>query len=1394
MVHTPDTARGSIGESRRPRARPLAWHLVLLCLVLGVPILTLAAALAYRYVSTERARLEAIGLQTARNVASVLHLELTELTDMAKVLARSAAVVSGDPNRIADRAQEVRQIGVALMVYDRNGHPLAGALRSADETSDLVPDQALLQATRPVVSDLTTGSLLPGPVIRITTPVRRDQDIVGFLGIEIPAALLSAKAIQAPAGGGWTVAVADRQGTIVAASVKQAEFVGRPMLPALWAAVTQGRNGVVQEPPGRHLDDAVIVASSRVQSVGWTAVVTASGDVAEVPVSQSVIFLSMLAIALIVLSATLGLLFARRIAKPVVGLAAEAARLGRGETLRPLASTVSEIDFVAQALAEACAQRGAMERQLRESESRFRTMFEAAPVAVAVLDSETLHIIACNTLACEHLGYTSAELIGHRISDFDVVLSENDLRDITRTLDDATSRHEFETQHRTRTGEVRDVLVRAVRVQQGKRPQSYAAWIDITSRRAQDREMARMIDLQRAVLDALPAHIALLDAEARIVVVNEAWRQFADANHAAPDTVGVGADYLAACQPAVAAGDPTVAAIVDGLKGILAGRRDRVALVYPCHTPDGAERWFHFIAAPDARKRPAGVFGGGAVVMHLDITQRVLAERALAESEARQRLFIERVPAPIAVFDIEMRYLAVSRRFLTDYRLDHAGAGPTTIVGRSHYDLFLNQPEPWRDIHHRILIDGETMSVDEDRLVLADGRTEWVRWEMTPWRRQCGTIGGAVLFTELITERKNAEAALRASEARVRLAIEAAGLGTWDEDIVAGTSIWNETSYRILGLQPSEQPIHPDLWRERIHPEDREEVERAYAAALSSDELYQCEHRIVRPNGEIRWIRPLGRCMRNAEGTPVRFIGVFNDITDLKQSSSAQERLLQLIEQSTDLIATANPDGWITYLNRSGREIIGVDEAADITRLHFTDYVAPASQHLFRTTAIPAARDSGRWEGEMQLIHLRTGSLIDVHRSIVALRDNHGALAGYATVTRDITAAKRSETALAEREALLRSILETVPDGMVLFDEHGTIQSFSAMAEHLFGWLAPEAVGCNVSMLLPKTEQKRLARYLASYPGVGERRLLGVGQLSAGQRKDGSIFPAELSVGELRFDGRRLFTGFIRDLTERQDTQARLQHQQVELAHLSRLSTAGAMASALAHELNQPLTAITSAVRAARRMIMAADIGPVAPSLWEAVDLAAEQALRAGQIIRRLREFVARGGDAEKRLESLPQLVEEASALALLGTKEKGVRVVFRIPAGLPLLLVDRVQIQQVLINLMRNAVQAMTEQDLSDEAHTRQLTVSASQLNADHVELAVADTGPGLAPHVAGHLFEPFVTTKEGGMGLGLSICRSIVEAHGGSIWAETDPEGGVVFRFTLQTVSSNFPLAEEC
>jgi len=365
-------------------------------------------------------------------------------------------------------------------------------------------------------------------------------------------------------------------------------------------------------------------------------------------------------------------------------------------------------------------------------------------------------------------------------------------------------------------------------------------------------------------------------------------------------------------------------------------------------------------------------------------------------------------------------------------------------------------------------------------------------------------------------------------------------------------------------------------------------------------------------------------------------------------------------------------------------------------------------------------------------------------------------------------------TIVADRDEHLRSILATVPDAMVLIDDKGIILSFSAAAEKMFGYAEAEVVGENVSMLMPSPDRERHDGYLRNYRDTGVRKIIGIGRVTTARHRDGNTFPIELAVGEAWVDGKRIFTGFLHDLTERRRADLRLRDLQSELAHVGRINELGTLASSLAHELNQPLTAITSYCEGAMALLNGEPDAAQLEMAREALRDTAEQAIRAGQIVKRMRDFLSHG-ETEHRVELLSRLVTEANALALVGSREHGIDVQVNLDPAFDHVFVDRIQIQQVLFNLIRNAIEAMID------GSVRSLGISSKSLAEGFVMVSVEDSGTGISENVAGQLFQPFLTTKKAGMGIGLSICRTIVEAHGGRIWFEPGSEGGTIFHFTL-------------
>jgi len=360
-------------------------------------------------------------------------------------------------------------------------------------------------------------------------------------------------------------------------------------------------------------------------------------------------------------------------------------------------------------------------------------------------------------------------------------------------------------------------------------------------------------------------------------------------------------------------------------------------------------------------------------------------------------------------------------------------------------------------------------------------------------------------------------------------------------------------------------------------------------------------------------------------------------------------------------------------------------------------------------------------------------------------------------------------------EARFAALLDAAVDAILVISDSGRIETFNRAAEALFGYSADEIRGKNVSVLMPEPYRSEHDGYIKRYLETGEKKIIGIGREASARQKNGDFFPIDLSVGEIRHAGERRFVGIIRDISERKENARMIRQQQERLEHVMRLGTLGEMAAGIAHEINQPLTAISTYAQAAKRLINSGQLDD--ERLLEILDKTGTQAERAGQVIRRIRNL-ARKRPAKRERHDIHTVVEEVIHLAEVDTHLHNVSLEQHLPGSLPLAWIDPVQIQQVVLNLIRNAIET--------SPGANHVVVSAYKRNKEEVVIDVSDDGPGIQPDLLSEIFNPFFTTKEQGTGMGLSISRSIVTSHGGRLEARNNETGGATFSVVLPTAVS--------
>jgi two-component system sensor kinase FixL len=356
----------------------------------------------------------------------------------------------------------------------------------------------------------------------------------------------------------------------------------------------------------------------------------------------------------------------------------------------------------------------------------------------------------------------------------------------------------------------------------------------------------------------------------------------------------------------------------------------------------------------------------------------------------------------------------------------------------------------------------------------------------------------------------------------------------------------------------------------------------------------------------------------------------------------------------------------------------------------------------------------------------------------------------------------------------LQALLDAAVDAVIVIDDRGAITTFNAAAERLFGYVPADVLGKPVDLLMPEPYRSEHKGYVARYLATGEARVIGVGREVEGRRANGETFPIALSVGEANGAGGRRFVGIIRDLSSQKAAELRARSLEGRLAHVGRFDLMGEMAAGIAHEINQPLSAIATYAQAARRILEREQPPPA--TLIDVCRKIDEQALRAGRVIENLRKFIKKQDIRTEPLD-VNAVVKDIMNLVNADAHAEGIRVTTKYADGLGAVRGNAIQLQQVLLNLTRNAVDAMRgtlDKDLG-------IAIETQAGPNGGVRISVADHGPGVSSHLGDAIFHPFVTTKRDGLGVGLAISRTIVQSCGGTLTYLDNPAGGAVFAVDL-------------
>jgi two-component system, LuxR family, sensor kinase FixL len=633
----------------------------------------------------------------------------------------------------------------------------------------------------------------------------------------------------------------------------------------------------------------------------------------------------------------------------------------------------------------------------------------------------------------------------------------------------------------------------------------------------------------------------------------------------------------------------------------------------------------------------------------------------------------------------------------------------------------------------------------------------------------------SLLIVGLIVQRsrrKRAERSLRDSEERMSLAAEAANLGMWVWDVERNEFWMTDKGRALFGFAPDTRLDHASLTA-RIHPEDRAARDSAIRRALDTQGEYAMEYRVLLPDGTLRWIGAQGRCTNIGEIKGTRLLGVSMDVTAQKQAEDAlresEVRFRAMANTAPVMIWMSAPDklctffnkGWLDFTGRPLEQELGNGWAEGVHREDldgcFEVYVNSFDARQPFTMEYRLRRGDGEYRWVLDYGTPRFAP--------------DGTFLGYIGLAIDITERK-------EAQERFRLVVEASPNGIVLVNAQGLIVLVNAWVEKLFGYGREELVGQSIELLVPERFRGEHPAHRASFHAAPAARAMGAGRELFARRKDGTEFPVEIGISPIQSPEGTLVLSVIVDITERKQAEAEARRHREELAHLSRVAIMGEMAGSLAHELNQPLTSMVNNASAGRRFIAKgrADL-PKLDSLLEDI---VEDGRRAGGIIRGIRGMVHKGKEVRGPV-NLNDVIAGVLQFVRSDALERHCVVVTEPDPELPLVEADLVQLQQVLLNFVVNALEAMHETPAAE----RRLIIRSQRESDGCVRVSVRDFGTGLPADESHRIFEQFFSTKRDGMGMGLAIASSIIASHGGELAARNAEGGGACVHFSLPVIA---------